>query len=132
MSRKPNDGRGKTGGRKKGTPNKEKPLKTFLREHSLDYFTPCIPPEDADIFIDEEKKKEFVKKYKGRLFSQYELDLRCMKASDRAKAELDLLAYHTPKMQATAVDMTLQEQNKSLSDRLARLAAGEEIEPPEE
>ena len=30
----------KTGGRKKGTPNKENPLKGFIRAHSLSYFEP--------------------------------------------------------------------------------------------
>ena len=28
----------KTGGRKKGTPNKDNPLKEFIRSHSLAYF----------------------------------------------------------------------------------------------
>ena len=40
MPRQKNDGRGRLGGRTAGTPNKDKPLKTFLREHSLLYFTP--------------------------------------------------------------------------------------------
>ena len=30
----------KTGGRKKGTPNKDNPLKGFIRAHSLSYFEP--------------------------------------------------------------------------------------------
>ena len=32
----------KTGGRQKGTPNKENPLKGYLRAHSLAYFEPRV------------------------------------------------------------------------------------------
>ena len=60
----------KFGGRTKGTPNKDKPLKVFLREHSTDYFTPCILAYGMDEY---EKIQPYLKPEK--LYSQYELDL---------------------------------------------------------
>lgn len=128
--RKSNDGRGRLGGRKAGTPNQDKPLKVFLREHSLDYFTPNINAENLEWLKDKEGNtpEQFI----GRTLSQYEIDLLGMKPTDRVKAEIDLLKFHTPQMQATAVDMTANEQNKTLSQRLSRLANGEEIPSNEE
>lgn len=105
----------KTGGRKAGTPNKNKTIKMYLREHSLEYFTPNI--ED----INSEGKKT------GRLVSQYEIDLRNIKTSDRVNAELALLKFHTPQMQATNVDIAMSEENHTLSERLAALDNGEDI-----
>ena len=125
--RKVNDGRGRLGGRKAGTPNQDKPLKVFLREHSLEYFTPNINPRDLG-----EDFMVLVERYPGKLFSQYEIDLLGMKPTDRVKAEIDLLKFHTPQMQATAVDMSVTEQNKTLSQRLTRLAKGENISSNEE
>ena len=122
----------KTGGRKLGTPNKDKPLKAILMQHSMDYFFPSIPAEEVDCFFDEKKKEEFAQKNKGKLFSQYQIDLMCMKPADRAKLEQDILSYHTPKMQATAIDMSLSEEKRTLADRIERLSRGEEIEPPED
>ena len=104
MPRQKNDGRGRLGGRTAGTPNKDKPLKTFLREHSLLYFTP--DPET------------------GR--SQYDLDMEALDPHDRIDAELKLLNYTTPKMQATTVDMAITDDKQTLSSRLAQLAEEEQ------
>lgn len=117
----------KFGGRVKGTPNKDKPLKVFLREHSTDYFTPCILAYGMDEY---EKIQPYLKPEK--LYSQYELDLLYMKPADRVSAELSLLKFHTPQMQASSVDMTVQETNRAIADRIRRLAAGEDIPPTEE
>lgn len=104
MPRQKNDERGRLGGRTAGTPNKDKPLKTFLREHSLLYFTP--DPET------------------GR--SQYDLDMEALNPRDRIDAELKLLNYTTPKMQATTVDMAITDDKQTLSSRLAQLAEEEQ------
>jgi hypothetical protein len=119
MPRKKGDGRGRLGGRAPGTPNKDKPLKTFLREHSLQYFTPSIEEKD-------EKGKKT-----GKLVSQFDIDIAALDPVDRADAEIKLLKFHTPQMQATSVDMTIVEDNRTLSERLARLASGEDITPEE-
>ena len=125
--RKPNDGRGKTGGRQKGTPNKDHPLKTILRQHSQNYFDVCIRAEDA-----EGKKDEWKAEHAGCVFSQFELDLMDMKPSDRSKAELELLTYHTPKMSAISADMAVKDANSTFTNRLSRLANGEDVSAPDE
>lgn len=104
MPRQKGDGRGRLGGRAAGTPNKEKPLKSFLREHSLAYF---IPNPTTGL-------------------SEYDADLAQMTPEDRVNAELKLLNYHTAKMQATTVDMAINDEKQSLSQRLAQLAKEEE------
>lgn len=119
MPRSANDGRGRLGGRTAGTPNKNKPLKAFLREHSLEYFTPKF-----DEVINGKKT--------GRLVSQYEKDLLDLDVANRVDAEIKLLKFHTPQMQATAMDVTLASANATLAERLARLAQGEEIAAAEE
>lgn len=105
----------KTGGRVKGTPNKDNPLKVTLKNHSSKYFSEVIEELDKD------------GNPTGRVGSQYELDLLDSKPSDRINAELMLLKFHTPQMQATAIDVAMSEQNAKLSDRLERLSNGEDI-----
>jgi len=99
MPRQKGDGRGRLGGRTAGIPNKDKPLKTFLREHSLSYFQ---PGNDG--------------------ISQYELDMAQLDPKDRIDAEIKLLNFHTPKMQSTTVDMAVTDEKQTLSQRLAKLA----------
>ena len=119
MPRKKGDGRGRLGGRAPGTPNKDKPLKTFLRQHSIQYFTPDIEEKDEDGTLT------------GRMVSQFDIDIAALDPVDRADAELKLLKFHTPQMQATSVDLNIVEDNRTLSERLARLASGEDITPEE-
>ena len=120
MPRKKGDGRGRLGGRAAGTPNKDKPLKTFLREHSVQYFTPDI----------EERNEHGIKT--GRMVSQFDLDIKGLDTASRVDAEIKLLKFHTPQMQSTSVDMTIVDQNKTLSERLADLAAGKTLTAPDE
>lgn len=54
------------------------------------------------------------------------MDLASMPASDRVDAELKLLNFHTAKMQATTVDMSVNDEKQTLSARLAKLAQEEE------
>ncbi len=100
MPRQKGDGRGRLGGRAAGTPNKDKPLKTFLREHSLSYFTP-----DTETGL-----------------SQYDMDIAALDPKDRVDAELKLLNYHTAKMQSTTVDMAVTDDKQTLSQRLEKMA----------
>ena len=119
MPRSKGDGRGRLGGRQPGTPNKEKPLKTFLRQHSIDYFTPKIAETEDG-------------KPTGRIVSQYDIDIKSLDPVSRVDAELKLLKFHTPQMQSTSVDMTVADANQTLVERLARLSAGEDIAAPDE
>jgi len=120
MPRKKGDGRGRLGGRAAGTPNKDKPLKTLLRQHSLEYFTPSIEEEDEN----------GVKT--GRMISQFDLDCSLLDPATRVDAETKLLKFHTPQMQSTSVDMTIVDQNATLSERLAMLSKGESVSASEE
>lgn len=120
MARPRNDGRGRIGGRVKGTPNKNQTLKIFLRAHSQDYFTPSIEE------LDENGKPT------GNIVSQFDLDVRNMKTTDRVNAELQLLKYHTPQMQSTNVDLGLKEGENTLNQRLYKLANGEDVAQPDE
>ena len=115
MPRKKGDGRERLGGRAPGTPNKDKPLKTFLRQHSIQYFT-----------LDKEERDEDGKPT-GRMVSQFDIDIAALDPVDRVDAELKLLKFHTPQMQATSVDLNIVEDNRTLSERLARLASGEDL-----
>lgn len=115
MPRRKDDGRGRLGGRQTGTPNKDKPLKTFLRQHSVEYFTPCI----------EEKNDNG--KPTGRFVSQFDMDCSMLDPGSRIDAELKLLKFHTPQMQSASVDMTVASDNQTLVERLARLSMGEDI-----
>ena len=119
MARKPNDGKGRMGGRAKGTPNKDKPLKALLRDHSINYFTPSIEELD-DYGLPT-----------GNLLSQFEIDIRSAKPAERAKLQRDMMKYHTPQMQATNVDMSVQQTSQQLTDRLSALARGEDIKSPD-
>ncbi len=92
----------KTGGRVKGTPNKNNPIKVPLREHSLRYFTP-----DAS----------------GR--SDFDRDMEQLDARDRVAAETKLLEFHTAKMQATSVDMNVSGGGITIEDRLVALSGDE-------
>ena len=119
----------KTGGRQKGTPNKETSLKTYLRKHSEKYFEPSMTYADIQ---DEKLQKRAYDEFGTEEFSKFDLDLLCSKTDDRINAELTLMKYHTPQMQAVSADMTVKEANTTISIRLQRLANGEEITADEE
>lgn len=95
----------KTGGRKKGTPNKENPLKGFIRAHSLSYFEP--------------KNVKF--NGKMEVMSEFELDMAELAPDDRVNAELRLLEFHTPKMKAVDVDMSARVNVRTIEDKLSLL-----------
>ena len=106
----------KTGARVKGTPNKENPLKGYIRTHSMDYFEPrprTIEENGREIEI---------------IASQFELDIAALAPDDRVAAELRLLKFHMPEMKAIDMDMTVSESAKTIEERLAELAGESEDE----
>lgn len=121
----------KTGGRQKGTPNKENPLKGYLHAHSLAYFEPK-KQIDAD---GKPRKIEFRNKDgmivselsltdgngKARVMSDFDVDMMILDANERVNAELRLLEFHTPKMKAMEVDMDLHTSVITIEDRLREL-----------
>lgn len=112
----------KTGGRVKGTPNKENPLKGYLRAHSLAYFEPkpqigndgkprilghSLVLADAD--------------GNPLVMSDFDVDMMCLATDDRVNAELRLLEFHTPKMKSVDVDMDVHGTVHTIEDRLKEL-----------
>lgn len=131
MPRKKGDGRGRLGGRAEGTPNKDNTLKVLLHQHSQKYFEPTIPLGDVNI-PDDNAKARFIMLHDGDDFvSQYDVDLYLMKPTDRVTAELSMLKYHTPQMQAVSADMTVKAANSTITTRLTRIVNGEDISADE-
>lgn len=101
----------KTGGRKKGTPNKENPLKGFIKSHSLAYFEP------KEVKCDDGKK---------RTLSHFDLDIQALAPDDRVNAELRLLEFHTPKMKAIDMDVNANVNVLTIEDKLRALCGKDE------
>lgn len=121
----------KTGGRTKGTPNKDNPLKGYLRAHSLSYFEP--KPQTA---VDGSPRKiDFADKDGNildtitlsnadgtpRVMSDFDVDMLMLQANERVNAELRLLEFHTPKMKAVEVDMDMRASVFTIEDKLREL-----------
>ncbi len=106
----------KTGGRVKGTPNKENPLKGYIRAHSMSYFEPRAR-KDPETGIEFEA-------------SDFEMDILALPPDDRVNAELRLLKFHLPEMKAIDMDMTLTDTAKTIEQRLAELTADEDPDAP--
>lgn len=121
----------KTGGRQKGTPNKENPLKGYLRAHSLAYFEPKLQTEadgkpreinfcdkdgvvlDSKILADADGNPIEM--------SDFDVDMMLLDPNERVSAELRLLEFHTPKMKAVEVDMDVHGSVLTIEDRLREL-----------
>ena len=130
--RKKGDGLGRFGGRQKGTPNKSNTLKDLLHRHSESYINHNIPINDVDI-PDEKAKARFIMMHSDEeMVSQFDVDLFLMKPTDRVNAELAMLKYHTPQMQAVSSDLTIKEANTTITTRLTRIVNGEDVSADEE
>lgn len=132
MARQKNDGRGRLGGRQKGTPNKENPLKGFLRAHSYAYFEPKPQTEEDGTprkltFRDEdgviyETIPLVDASGNPRVMSDFDVDMMILDANERITAELRLLEYHTPKMKSVDVDMNVNDTAHTIEDKLRELS----------
>ena len=123
----------KTGGRKKGTPNKPNPLKERLRAQSAAYFEPR-PQKNIDgtpRTIDFRDKDGCIYKTvtlsdpggNPLLMSDFEVDMMMMDPKDRATIQEKLLRYHTPQMQSVSAEVSLQAEVTTIEERLKQLAA---------
>ncbi|MCH5225079.1 MAG: hypothetical protein J1D77_03730 [Muribaculaceae bacterium] len=131
MGRQKNDGRGRLGGRAPGTPNKENPLKGFLRAHSLEYFKPKSQteadgsPRKIHIYIEGGEAKTLIladAEGKPLIMSDFDVDMLQLKDVERVNAEIRLLEFHTPKMKSVDVDVDLHgSASLSIEDRLSQL-----------
>lgn len=89
MARQKNDGRGRMGGRKKGTPNKTtSTVKEWLTE-----------------LVDKNRK-------------QIEKDLKRMDPAERVKVFAQLLNFIVPKQQAVSVEATMQAEYAEMTKLL--------------
>lgn len=89
----------KTGGRKKGTPNKSTMLGKEVIVSLLSVYSES-----------------------GLMAS----DFMALDPKDRLVIAERLMQYYMPKMQATAIDLTTGEKEKTIEDRLAELAGEDE------
>ncbi len=96
----------KTGGRQKGTPNKDNPIRGYLLTHSIGYFKPNEKNPDG--------------------MSDFEVDLAMMTPEDRVWAEIRILKHHTSELKSVDMDMTVAEHTETIDERLARLALEDE------
>ena len=92
----------KTGGRQKGTPNRDNPIRGYLLTHSIGYFRPNDKNPDG--------------------LSDFEVDLAMMTPEDRAAIEVRILKHHTSELKSVDMDMTVADTTESIDERLARLA----------
>lgn len=135
----------KTGGRQKGTPNKENPLKGYLRAHSLAYFEPRVQTDPITGGSREIQRQRLVQDEEGNVYkvidlipltdhvsglplniSDFEADMIALSPNERVNAELRLLEFHTPKMKAVEVDMDVHGTVVTIEDRLRELCGEDE------
>ena len=135
----------KTGGRQKGTPNKENPLKGYLRAHSLAYFEPRVQTDPINGGSREIQRQRLVQDEEGNVYkvidlipltdhvsglplniSDFEADMIALSPNERVNAELRLLEFHTPKMKAVEVDMDVHGSVVTIEDRLRELCGEDE------
>ncbi len=109
MGRKPNDGRGRLGGRQPGVPNKKDSfIINALRRHSEEFLTP--DPKTGQSPFDE--------------------TMAMLAPDDRMNAEIKIMEFHTPRRKAVDVDLDARTTVKTIEDRLRELCGqtGEEEE----
>ena len=132
----------KTGGRQKGTPNRNNPIKGILINHSSEYFTPR-----AQVDIDGNPKVfQRIRFDNGEdgphrtvedipavdadgnplVMSDFEFDMMYLSAADRVSAELKILEFHTPRMKSQDINMEVNMGPRTIEDTLKALCGGED------
>lgn len=138
----------KTGGRQKGTPNKENPLKGYLRAHSEAYFRLRIQTDPITGGTKEIQRQRLTQDEDGNVYkvidlipltdtkgnpvtmSDFEADMIALTPNERVNAELRLLEFHTPKMKSVDVDMT-HSVTLTIEDRLRDLCDDPDADDPD-
>lgn len=133
----------KTGGRKKGTPNKNNPLKGILINHSTEYFTKRIQT-DVSGSPREIQRARLVQEEDGSVrkvidmipltdsegfplnLSDFEADMLALDPADRVAAELKILEFHTPRMKSEDINMEVNLGPRTIEDTLASLCGEDE------
>lgn len=137
----------KTGGRQKGTPNRNNPTKGILINHSSDYFTPREQVE-ADGQPRMIQRIKFVNGMDGPrrtvvdipavdtdgkplVMSDFEFDMLYLSPADRVTAELKILEFHTPRMKSQDINMEVNMGPRTIEDTLKALCGNTEDDEDE-
>ena len=129
----------KTGGRQKGTPNKNNPIKDILIGHSLEYFEKRIQTDRVTGNPREIEKSRLAQDDEGNIYkvidkiplvnsdgfplnmSDFEADMLALSSADRVAAELKILEFHTPRMKTQDINMEVNVGPRTIEDTLAAL-----------
>ena len=129
----------KTGGRQKGTPNKNNPIKDILIGHSLEYFERRIQTDHVTGNPREIERSRLAQDPEGNIYkvidkiplvnsdgfplnmSDFEADLLALGPADRVAAELKILEYHTPRLKSQDINMEVNVGPRTIEDTLAAL-----------
>ncbi len=136
----------KTGGRKKGTPNKSNPIKNILIGHSLEYFEKRIQTDRVTGNPREIERARLAQDKEGNIYkvidkipltnsdgfplnmSDFEADMLALNASERVAAELKILEFHTPKLKSQDINMEVNVGPRTIEDTLKALCREEETD----
>ena len=135
----------KTGGRQKGTPNKDNPLKGLIRAHSLKYFEDRVQTDPITGGARQIQRKRLVQDEEGNVYNVIDLipltdpatgqplvmsdldaDMMALSPAERVNAELRLMEFHTPRMKSQDINMEINMGPRTIEDTLKALCAGEE------
>lgn len=140
----------KTGGRKKGTPNKSNPIKDILINHSVEYFSKRIQIDRVTGEARQIEKSRLAQDEDGNIYkvidkipltdsdgfplnmSDFEADMLALNSADRVAAELKIIEFHTPKMKSQDINMEVNMGPRTIEDTLRTLCQGEEDDDEED
>ncbi len=140
----------KTGGRKKGTPNKSNPIKDILINHSVEYFSKRIQIDRVTGEARQIEKSRLAQDEDGNIYkvidkipltdsdgfplnmSDFEADMLALNSADRVAAELKIIEFHTPKMKSQDINMEVNMGPRTIEDTLRTLCQGEEDDEEDE
>lgn len=140
----------KTGGRQKGTPNKNNPIKDILIGHSAEYFTKRLQIDRITGSPREIERSRLAQDENGNIYkvidkvpltdtegipvimSDFEADMLALSSADRVTAELKLLEFHTPRMKSQDINMEVNVGPRTIEDTLKALCGGDEMDVEDE
>lgn len=129
----------KTGGRQKGTPNRNNPIKDILSSHSAEYFSKRLQTDIVSGGAREIQRSRLVQDPDGNVhkvidsvplttpdgfplnMSDFEVDMLALDPSDRVAAELKILEFHTPRMKSQDINMEVNMGPRTIEDTLKAL-----------
>ncbi len=131
----------KTGGRQKGTPNKNNPIKGILAAHSGEYFTRRLQTDAITGSTRLIQRARLTQDENGNVYkvidevplatpdgvplyiSDFEADMLALDSAERLSAELKILEFHTPRLKSQDINMEVNVGPRTIEDTLAALCA---------